>query len=175
VRSDFGHGAEKLPKVRDHLDAARADLLAFTACAKEIWRQLWSNNPNEQLNMEIRRRTDVVGIVPDATPSPTSSAPSSPSNTTSGSRAAASSPWTASPTPAYGRPAPSPTTSTTTGGQPPTNRSLSNPANSPSNPYPQLEGSRSRFTTPGNLTQLGAKRSCRCIPLNQRSTTFGIL
>lgn len=75
----------------------------------------------------------------------------------------------------YGRPAPSPTTSTTTGGQPPTNRPRSNPANSPSNPYPQLEGSRSRFTTPGDLTQLDAKRSCRCIPLNQRSTTFGIL
>lgn len=70
MRSDFGHGAEKLPKVRDHLDAARADLLEFTACAKEIWRQLWSNNPNEQLNMGIRRRTDVVGIVRPPRPFP---------------------------------------------------------------------------------------------------------
>ncbi len=54
----------RFPRLAALLDAAEADVLAYLAFPAEHWRQIWSTNPLERVNKEIKRRTDVVGIFP---------------------------------------------------------------------------------------------------------------
>jgi len=55
----------QLPKVETMMQEAKEDLLAFTGFPQVHWRQLWSTNPLERVNKEIKRRTDVVGVFPN--------------------------------------------------------------------------------------------------------------
>jgi putative transposase len=56
---------DKLPKLATCMDEAENDVLAFMGFPRAHWTQIYSTNPLERLNAEIKRRTNVVGIFPN--------------------------------------------------------------------------------------------------------------
>ena len=57
--------AAPFPKIGPLMDEAKAEVLAFTAFPRAHWTKIWSTNPLERLNKEVKRRARVVGIFPN--------------------------------------------------------------------------------------------------------------
>jgi transposase-like protein len=57
--------ADRFPKIAVLMDDAKAEVLAFTSFPRAHWVNVWSTNPLERLNKEVKRRARVVGIFPN--------------------------------------------------------------------------------------------------------------
>lgn len=57
--------ATRFPKIAVLMDSAQTDVLAFTSFPRAHWTKIWSTNPLERINKEIKRRSRVVGIFPN--------------------------------------------------------------------------------------------------------------
>ena len=57
--------SSRFPKIGPLMDDAKAEVLAFTAFPRAHWQKIWSTNPLERINKEIKRRSRVVGIFPN--------------------------------------------------------------------------------------------------------------
>ena len=70
VMAQYQHVVDTLrdpfPEIAQMLIDAQPDLTAFAALPREHWTKIWSNNPIERLNREIKRRADVVQVFPDS-------------------------------------------------------------------------------------------------------------
>ena len=70
VAAQYKHVIDALrdpfPEIARMLIDAEPDLTAFAAFPREHWTKIWSNNPIERLNREIKRRADVVQVFPDS-------------------------------------------------------------------------------------------------------------